>query len=67
MLAGLLLVTVDVAADSGICYMRHWMSYVIRSFYHGITWEEESLRVHSPVCMEQKDALRKLKWEGVLQ
>lgn len=45
MLAGLLLVTADVAADSGIrSYMRHWMSYVIKSFYPEITWEEESLR-----------------------
>lgn len=33
MLAGLLPVTVDVAAQSGIrSFMRHWMSYVIPSF-----------------------------------
>ncbi len=57
MLAGLLLVTVDVAANSAIrSYMRHWRSYVIKSFYPEISWEEESLTVHSPVCMEQTDA-----------
>ncbi len=36
--------------------MRHWRSYVIKSFYPEITWEKESLTVHSPVCMEQTDA-----------
>lgn len=67
MLAGLLLVTVDVTANSATrSYMRHWMSYVIKSFYPEITWEEESLTVHSPVCMEQTDAGEKCRGKDLV-